>query len=110
MSSFIKIIQPSDFLNGVQVKQLRHQISDLVASGVDIILINFENVKQIDSSGLGGLIAIQRVVRTANSKVFLCSIHGQVKMLFDLTKMHEIFQVFANQQEFQEEVLNQQKN
>ncbi len=34
--SFVKIIQPSDFLNGVQVKQLRHQISDLVASGVDI--------------------------------------------------------------------------
>lgn len=104
MSSFIKVVQPSDFLNGVQVKQLRHQISDLVASGVDIILINFENVKQIDSSGLGGLIAIQRVVRTANSKVFLCSIHGQVEMLFELTKINEMFEIFNNQEEFQQVV------
>ncbi|MBE9190442.1 STAS domain-containing protein [Gloeocapsopsis crepidinum LEGE 06123] len=77
-------------------------------TAIGCILINFENVKQIDSSGLGGLIAIQRVVHTANSKVFLCSIHGQVKMLFDLTKMNEIFRVFNSLQEFQEEVVNLQ--
>lgn len=105
MSSFVKVLRPSGLLDGIHAKQLRYQISDLIASGVDIVLIDFEDVQHIDSSGLGGLIAIGREVRIANSKLYLCNINDQAKMLFELTKMNQMFQVFANQQEFQASVV-----
>lgn len=107
MNALIKVIQPSGIFDGTHAKQLRHQISDHVVSGVDIILIDLQNVTQLDSSGLGGLIAIQRVVRTANSKLFLCGINDQVKMLFELTKMEQMFNIFADQQDFQESGISQ---
>lgn len=100
MTALFKVIQPSGLLDGIHAKQLRHQISDYVASGVDIVLIDFQDITHLDSSGLGGLIAIQRVVRTANSQLYLCSINNQAKMLFELTKMEQVFQIFANQQDF----------
>ena len=106
MSPIVKVIQPSGLLDGIKAKQLRHQISDLVASGVDVVLIDLENVKYVDSSGLGALIAIQRIMNTANGKLFLCSIQDQAKMLFELTKLNQEFDIFANQDEFNQTVLS----
>lgn len=100
MSSFVQVVQPSGLLTGNNAKQLRYQIDDLVTTGVNIILVNLQNVEFIDSSGLGALIAAQRIAKTANCQFFLCSVNEQVKMLFDLNRMDRFFEIFDDQEEF----------
>ncbi len=100
MNDFIKVVQPIGLLTGNNAKQLRYQIDDLVNTGVNIVLVDLQNVKFIDSSGLGVLIAAQRIAKLANSKVCLCSINQQVKMLFDLNKMDRFFEIFVDQADF----------
>ena len=100
MSSAVKVVQPSGILDGVRGNQLRRDISDVVASGADIVLIDLQDVTFMDSSGLSSLISAQRMVRTAGGKLFICSINDQAKMLFELTKMNRVFEIFADREEF----------
>ncbi len=105
MSSIVKVLQPSGILNGISANQLRCDISDLVRSGVDIVLIDLQDVTFIDSSGLGALVAMMKMVQTAGGKLFVCSINEQVRMLFELTRMEKVFERFADQDEFNRQTL-----
>lgn len=100
MNSGVKVVQPTGLLTGNNAKQLRYQIDDLVTTGINIVLIDLENITFIDSTGLGALISAQRIAKTANCKLFLCSINQQVKMLFELNRMERLFEIFSSQDEF----------
>lgn len=105
MSSNVKIVQPSGILDGIRANQLRRDISDIVANGADIVLIDLKDVKFIDSSGLGALVSVMKTVRTNGGKLFVCSLNDQVKMVFELTKMDRVFEKFADQDEFNRKIL-----
>lgn len=105
MSLSVKVLEISGILDGIRGNQLRREVSDILVNGADILLIDMKEVKFIDSSGLGALVSAMQMVRTANGKLFVCSISAQVRMLFELTKMDRIFQTFADQDEFNRQVL-----
>jgi anti-anti-sigma factor len=106
MSSIVKIVQPAGILDGIGVNQLRREISDLVEKGADIVLVDFQNVTFMNSSGLGALVSTLKVVRSAGSELFICSLSDQLKMIFQLTKMDRVFKTFANQDEFEQKVVS----
>ncbi len=106
MSSTVKIIQPSGILDGANVNQLRREVSEIVEMGADIVLIDFQDVTFMNSSGLGALVSILKAVRSAGSELFICSLSEQVKMIFQLTKMDRVFKIFVNQDEFEQKVVS----
>ena len=101
----VKIIQPSGILDGIRGNELRREVNEIVKIGANIVLIDLKDVKFIDSSGLGALVSVMKMVRTAGSQLFVCSVNGQVKMLFELTKMDRIFEKFADRDEFNRHLL-----
>jgi anti-sigma B factor antagonist len=107
MSSVVKVFQPSGILNGIQGNELRREITDAVQTGVNIVLIDLQDITLMDSSGLGAILAALRTVRASGGKLFLCSIKEQVKMLFEMTRMERLFQTFTNQDEFNQAILSQ---
>jgi anti-anti-sigma factor len=106
MSSTVKIIQPSGILDGANVNQLRREVSEIVEMGADIVLIDFQDVTFMNSSGLGALVSILKAVRSAGAELFICSLSEQVKMIFQLTKMDRVFKIFVNQDEFEQKVVS----
>lgn len=106
MNSTVKIVQPSGILDGIRGNQLRRNVEDIVADGAEIVLVDLQNVTFMDSSGLGTLVSIQKIVKMAGGKFFLCSCNDQVKMMFDLTKMSRVFKIFTDKDEFEREVIN----
>jgi len=100
ISPVVKVIHPSGALDGAKAGELRQKIIDLVEDGADIVLINFQNVSFMDSSGLGALVLSLKTVNAAGSKLVLCSLNGHLKMLFELTSMDRVFQIYDNQNEF----------
>jgi anti-anti-sigma factor len=100
MSPVVKVVQPSGILDGTKAGQFRQEISNLVESNVDIILIDFQDVTFMDSSGLGALVLALKTVRAAGSKLFVCSVNEQIKMLFELTSMDRVFEMFPTREDF----------
>jgi anti-anti-sigma factor len=100
MPSIIKVIQPAGILDSTNGNRLRRDVNDAIESGAAAILIDCQDVLFMDSSGLSALIMILKAVREANRKLSLCSINDQLRMLFELTSMESVFEVFQNQAEF----------
>jgi anti-anti-sigma factor len=105
MNPTVKVVQPSGILDGIIANQLRNEISHVVSTGADIVLIDMQDVKFIDSSGLGTLVSALKTVRAAGGKLFICSLNDQVRMIFELTRMDRIFENFADRNEFNRKVM-----
>ncbi len=91
MAAPLKIIKPAGILDGIQAHSLRHQVSELVASGNNFVLLDLADVNFIDSYGLGTLIVAVKMLRMAGGDLYLCSIAEPVQHLFNLTRMDRIF-------------------
>ncbi|MCW6036076.1 STAS domain-containing protein [Spirulina subsalsa FACHB-351] len=100
MSPNIKIVQPSGILDSTKVAEFRQEINESVRNGAQIILIDFKDVTFMDSSGLGALVLALKTVRAEHRKLFICSINEQIKMLFELTSMDRVFDIFADRDAF----------
>jgi anti-sigma B factor antagonist len=101
MSPVVKIVQPSGILDGTKVSEFRQEISELVQKDTKIILIDFKEVTFMDSSGLGALVLSLKTVRAAGAQLFICSINDQIKMLFELTSMDRVFEIFPSRDEWE---------
>ena len=106
MSPVIKVIQPNGILDSTMAQQFRQEISEVLRSGAEIVLIDFKDVTFMDSSGLGALVLALKTVRAANGKLFICSINEQIRMLLELTSMDRVFQIFASRDEFNSSILS----
>ncbi len=105
MNSLVKIVQPSGVLDGITANELRREIRNIAENGAEIILVDFQDITFINSSGIGVLVVMLRDIRFAGKKLFICSLSPQVKMLFELTKIDRIFKPFANREEFDKKVM-----
>ena len=107
MTIEFEVVQPSGILDGTKANQFNQEINDMVAQNAKMILIDFQAVTFMDSSGLGSLVKSLKTVRAAGGELFLCSINNEIKMLFELTSMDRVFEVFADRKDFENKLLNQ---
>jgi anti-anti-sigma factor len=105
MTIIAEIVQPSGILSQENADLLKLEIISLLEKGIKIILIDFQDVTFMTSSGIGTLVTILKKVTAADGKLYVCSLNEQVKIVFELTKMARIFQPLANRQEFEEKIL-----
>lgn len=103
----LEIIQPDYVLNGPNTVSLRKQVQECLEQGIKLVLIDLQDVTFMDSAGLGSLVTILKSVRSAQGKLYLCSVNAQIRMLFELTGMDKVFQIYSDRAEFNQNVLSQ---
>ena len=105
MSPNVKVVQPSGLLDGINASLFREEINECIANNAEIIIVDFQNVTFMDSSGLGALVKSLETVKTAGGRIFLCSMNEQIQMMFELTSMDRVFQIFSNREELEKHLL-----
>ncbi|MEH2252153.1 STAS domain-containing protein [Nostoc sp.] len=100
MREEVKVIKLSGNLNAITSQEFRQNVSDILGSGAKIVLVDFQDVTFMDSSGLGALVLAFKTLRAANTQLVLCSINEQVRILFELTNMDKVFEIFSSQDAF----------
>lgn len=103
MNPSIKILQPCGILDNVTTHQLHRDIHNIVKDGVEIILVDFQGITLMNSSGIGALVSTLQTVKVAGSKLFICSLNAQVKMILELTRMERFLKILANREEFEQQ-------
>ncbi|WP_313933797.1 MULTISPECIES: STAS domain-containing protein [unclassified Calothrix] len=104
--SEVQIIHLKGIINSATSQDLRQRLNELIEKGAKIVLVDFQDVTFMDSSGLGALVLAFKTLRAANRQLVLCSINEQVRILFELTSMDKVFEIFASQDEFHQAVLS----
>ncbi len=101
----VHVIEPSGILDGTQTNAFRQQVTVALEKGTKVLLIDLKDITFVDSSGLGVLVACLKNARTAGSKMYICSINDQIRMLFELTSMDRVFEIFQDRAAFDAAVL-----
>lgn len=104
MNTDLKIISPQGILDGTQAKEFRAEVDQSLRDGSKTILVDFKDITFMDSSGLGALVLALKAIRSQGSKIMLCSINEQIQMLFELTSMDKVFEIFADVEDFKNSV------
>lgn len=100
MQPDFEVIQPVGVVDTTQANQLRDQVNEVVNMGKKVILIDLKEVTFMDSSGLAALVIALKTIRSAEGRLCVCSLNDQVRLLFELTNMMKVFEIFPNQEEF----------
>ncbi|CEJ42893.1 STAS domain-containing protein [Umezakia ovalisporum] len=106
MNPEVKVVKLSGIINIPNSQELQQYITQLLESGAKIILVDCQDVSFMDSSGLGSLVLAFKTLREAHTRLVLCSINEQVRILFELTSMDKVFEIFLNQDEFNQVLLS----
>jgi anti-anti-sigma factor len=101
----VKVVQPVGIIDGTQVDQLHQQIDAAIDAGASIIVVDLQDVSFMDSSGLGALVIALKKVRAIGKRLCICSLNQQLQILFEVASMDLIFEIYKNQDEFQETLL-----
>jgi anti-sigma B factor antagonist len=82
---------------GEESNSLREKLKSLTATGHHKIVLNMDNVKYIDSAGLGTLIAAHVSAKTQGASVRLCHLGKKFHEVLQITKLLTIFDVYDAQ-------------
>ena len=61
------------------------------------IVIDFENVTYLDSSGLATLVEVLKKTKNQGGALGLSNMPGKIKSLFEITKLDKLFSIFQSQ-------------
>jgi len=60
------------------------------------LVIDLQGVKFVDSSGLGAMVSGFKNASSRNGSLKLSGLQLQVKSMFELTRLHRVFEIFPD--------------
>lgn len=87
-----------------QAKELLANIDTLIAGGENKIVLNFEKLDYINSSGLNVVLNILTKTRKSGGDTAICAVNKKVTELLVITKLDSIFNVSESETEALEKV------
>ena len=79
--------------------ELKTQMLNLFEEGTNDLVVDLSDVRFVDSSGLGALVSGFKNASARTGNLKLCGLQPQVKSMFELTRLHRVFEIFPSAQE-----------
>lgn len=87
---------PVERLDASNSKEFKKLMEPLIAQ-TNKIAVDLSGVRFMDSSGLGSLLSCLRLVASHDGDLKLFGMRDNVRALFELVRMHRIFEIVATQ-------------
>jgi anti-sigma B factor antagonist len=92
----ILVLKPCDpIIDASSAADFKSQLVAWIEEGNARILLDLSFIAFIDSSGLGAIISLLKLL-SGKGDICLCSIGDQVMSLFKLTRMDRIFRIYPS--------------
>ena len=89
---------PVKELDAGNSSDLKVAMAKILENGSKVV-IDFQRMQFIDSSGLGAILSFLRQVKEKGGDLKLCGMTKQVRSAFELVRMHKIFDIFETKEE-----------
>jgi len=97
-SGVVIVALDSENLDAGNVADFRAAVSGVLEEYSKAIF-DMSSVKFVDSSGLGALLSCLRVLEKKHGELRLCGLNKPVRALFELVRMHRIFDIYNDREE-----------
>ncbi len=81
---------------------LKDELKNLFDGGKKNVLVDLRDVRFIDSSGLGALVSGLKNAISHQGTLKLSALQPQVKSMFELTRLHRVFDIYSNKEDAME--------
>jgi anti-sigma B factor antagonist len=88
-----------DRLDAHNSSELKTQMLAFFDEGKNNLIIDLKDVRFVDSSGLGSLVSGFKNASARNGNLKLCGLQPQVRSMFELTRLHRVFEIFPDAEE-----------
>ncbi len=88
----------ADHLDAGNANQFKQEIAPVLQQNRKVVL-NIGKLQFVDSSGLGALLSCLRQTNAAGGDLRLCEPTKPVRALFELVRMHRVFEIFNSRGE-----------
>lgn len=80
-------------LDIVTADDVKRELTDMVDSGPNTLGLDMADVRFVDSSGLGALVAVHRHAEAQGSRFIVRGVPPQVQRLFEITRLDDLLVV-----------------
>jgi anti-sigma B factor antagonist len=84
---------PGRALDASNAREFKDATVPLLSPAAKLI-IDMGNLEFVDSTGLGALVSCLRQAHAADGEIKLCRLTRSVRALFELVRMHRVFEIF----------------
>lgn len=92
----VSVVRLSGRLDAAGVQEIKSELTAEAEKPKNKMVLDLAEVDFIDSTGLGLIVSAFRKLRESNGDMLVCSLTAQAQTLFELTRMHRIFDIHAD--------------
>lgn len=81
------------------VSTMRADLDSLLSTGQHKVLFDLYDLEQIDSSGIGAIIALFKRVRSNRGEMKISRLMGQPREIFSLLRLDRVFEIYDDSDE-----------
>lgn len=85
-------------LGSADITKATDEIQQILEGGSTLITFDMKDLEFIDSSGLSVLVSTLKKTRRSGGNVVLANVNDRILALLELTRLHEIFDIYDNEQ------------
>lgn len=99
-------LEPQGYVTAANVDEFQQQLDRAISSQQHLaVLVDMNRVEFIDSAGIMALIHGFRQARNTGRRFGLCSLNPSVRIIFELTQLDRIFEIYENLEAFRENLI-----
>ena len=88
------VVLPGEQLDAGNAKEFKRDIA-AVLEPCSKVVFDLRELRFVDSSGLGAILSCQRQLNAKGGDLKLCEMTKPVRALFELVRMHKIFDIYG---------------
>jgi anti-sigma B factor antagonist len=93
------VLTPDGRLDIATAWQFRLKLQECISKLSRHVVVNLGQVNFIDSSGLTSLVAGMRDTDKIKGSFRICNVHPEAKLVFEVTMMDTVFEIFETEEE-----------
>jgi len=91
----VLVMVKEERLDAHNSEHLKQELGRLFTEGKAKVVVDLKEVRFIDSSGLGALVSGFKNASARQADLKLSSLQSQVKSMFELTRLHRVFDIYT---------------
>ena len=95
----IMLVSLNGELNMDSTHRVREAFKKILKEKRVKVLINFDKVPFVDSSGIALLLEIVQSFGKANGRMCFCHVNKKIFSVFEITKVHKLFNIFDSHED-----------
>ena len=78
---------------------LKQKFTEVAKKKPGCVILNFADVKYIDSSGLATIIDLYQQMKVYGGKLSLAGLSVQVRSVFEVARLHQVFAIYDSEEQ-----------